>query len=126
MQKKTLGIMIGVICSLLIVCAYVATKPQTFSKQNAEQKQTFTKTVVAKHNSKTDCWTIIDGQVYDITEYISAHPGGSEILRACGKDSTELFNTRRDEGGERIGSGTAHSSSAELALESFRIGTLSN
>ena len=32
------------------------------------------------------------GNVYDVTEFISEHPGGSKILlKACGKDSTELF-----------------------------------
>jgi cytochrome b involved in lipid metabolism len=47
---------------------------------------------VAENNSKSSCWTIIDGNVYDITKYAPNHPGGeSEILKICGKDGTVLF-----------------------------------
>mmetsp|Transcript_29197 Transcript_29197/g.33423 ORF Transcript_29197/g.33423 Transcript_29197/m.33423 type:complete len:148 (-) Transcript_29197:255-698(-) len=35
-----------------------------------------TKEEVAKHKSREDCWTIYDGKVFDITRYISSHPGG--------------------------------------------------
>jgi cytochrome b involved in lipid metabolism len=30
----------------------------------------FTKEEVAKHNTKSSCWIIVDGSVYDVTEYI--------------------------------------------------------
>ena len=37
-------------------------------------------------------WTVIDGDVYDITNYIKDHPGGKKkIIRGIGKDSTEMF-----------------------------------
>jgi cytochrome b involved in lipid metabolism len=37
-------------------------------------------------------WTIIDGDVYDITNYVSMHPGGKKkIMRGAGKDSTDMF-----------------------------------
>ncbi|PIR89457.1 MAG: hypothetical protein COU07_00970 [Candidatus Harrisonbacteria bacterium CG10_big_fil_rev_8_21_14_0_10_40_38] len=52
---------------------------------------------VAKHNSKTSCWTIIDGKVYDLTEWIGQHPGGQQaILSLCGKDGTEAFRNQHD------------------------------
>lgn len=82
-------------------------------------------TEVAKHNIKNDCWTIIDGKVYDLTSYVSRHPGGSPILKACGVDGTALFQTRMN-GKEKVGSGTPHSSSAQRQLEELRIGELSN
>lgn len=44
------------------------------------------------HSKKSDCWTVIDGKVYDITNYVKSHPGGNVILRAAGKDGTALFN----------------------------------
>ena len=50
---------------------------------------------VSKHNSKESCWVIISGQVYDVTEYLDDHPGGSKaILRFAGKvrDSMSLIN----------------------------------
>lgn len=126
MTKRTFGILIAAICSSLLVGVILATKPKKppASTDNNELQQISASTV-ATHSTQADCWTIISGKVYDVTEYVSNHPGGSEILRACGKDATELFTTRRD-GGERVGSGTPHSSSAKSTLESFQIGTLAN
>lgn len=47
---------------------------------------------VAKHSSPQDCWTVIDGFVYNLTPFLDYHPGGRAILvdsRVAGKDSTE-------------------------------------
>lgn len=85
----------------------------------------FTEAQVAGHNSKDDCWTIIDGNVYDLTSYVDEHPGSDEILRACGVDGTTLFNTRTTDDGEEIGSGTSHSALAENQLSSLIIGEIS-
>jgi len=79
---------------------------------------------VAKHNSEDDCWTIVGTNVYDITSYIPRHPGGEEILRACGTDGTSLFQQRTTADGQQIGSGSGHSSSAASQLEQFIIGSL--
>lgn len=68
--------------------------------------QQFTMADVAKHQSETDCWTVVSGEIYDITRYIPRHPGGKEILRACGNDATTLFNSRTTAEGEQVGSGS--------------------
>lgn len=47
---------------------------------------------LAKHYKKDDCWTAIDGKVYDITEYIQFHPGGNKILAGAGRDGTVPFS----------------------------------
>lgn len=48
---------------------------------------------VNNHSVEEDCWTIIDGSVYDLTSFISRHPGGPNmILRLCGTDGSEKFN----------------------------------
>merc|ERR1719198_2511921 len=48
---------------------------------------------VAKHTSKSDCWVVVDGQVLDVTSFLSEHPGGElAILTFAGKDATEEFN----------------------------------
>ena len=36
----------------------------------------FTLAEVAKHNTDADCWLVIEGVVYDVTEFLSEHPGG--------------------------------------------------
>ena len=37
-------------------------------------------------------WTIIDGNVYDITNYIAMHPGGKKKINlGVGKESTQMF-----------------------------------
>ncbi len=47
---------------------------------------------VATHNSPDDCWTAVDGKVYDLTEFVSQHPGGSDrIENICGVDGTSAF-----------------------------------
>eukprot|EP00913_Durusdinium_trenchii_P006959 g6545.t1 len=48
---------------------------------------------VGKHNTKSDCWVVVDGQVLDVTSFLSEHPGGElAILTFAGKDATEEFN----------------------------------
>ena len=47
---------------------------------------------VAQHNSELDCWTVIGGKIYNIAPFVSQHPGGKKILKAAGKDGTELFS----------------------------------
>merc|ERR1712157_648688 len=48
---------------------------------------------VAKHTSKTDCWVVVAGQVLNVTNFLSEHPGGElAILTFAGKDATEEFN----------------------------------
>ena len=48
---------------------------------------------VQKHNTAKDCWSVVNGNVYDLTSYISRHKGGSAVLTAiCGKDGTKAFS----------------------------------
>jgi cytochrome b involved in lipid metabolism len=47
---------------------------------------------VQKHNSASDCWSVINGQVYDLTSYVNSHPGGASLIKAiCGKDGSAAF-----------------------------------
>lgn len=60
--------------------------------QNQSQNQTnsvkkITNTEFTKHFSKTDCWVSFDKKVYDMTTYLSIHPGGSgKLARFCSKE----------------------------------------
>lgn len=127
MKKIYLGILIAIICSGAIASAVMATKPKPINQSvNSEMKslQNYTMDEVSAHSTSNDCWTVINDNVYDITPYVQSHPGGSEILRSCGKDGTGLFNTRKTPEGDDVGSGTPHSSSARDTLKQFQIGTL--
>ena len=110
--------------------AQTATSPAdeeaTSQPTQEERAKTYTAAQVYEHNSEDDCWTIINNSVYDLTSFISQHPGGDEILRACGTDGTTLFTQRETANGEEVGSGTPHSSSAQQQLERLKIGTLAD
>lgn len=73
---------------------------------------------IAKHNTVSNCWMIINSKVYDVTVYVNSHPGGiATIIEGCGKDATQLFNTKG-------GNGNSHSATADSILSSFYIGDL--
>ena len=40
----------------------------------------FTLAEVAKHNTDADCGLVIEGVMYDVTEFLSEHPGGGDIV----------------------------------------------
>ncbi|KAF2473630.1 mitochondrial cytochrome-like protein b2 [Lindgomyces ingoldianus] len=47
---------------------------------------------VAKHNNKKSSWIVLDSKVYDITSFLSEHPGGAAILlKQAGSDATTEF-----------------------------------
>lgn len=134
MKNKIFGIVVAslAIVALVAVAAggayyYYASKDgkQASSPSDAEGSPTIATTTfalaeVARHAAKEDCWLAIEGKVYDVTEFIESakHPGGAAILEGCGKDATELFNTRP------MGSKTPHSEKARGFLPQFYIGEL--
>jgi cytochrome b involved in lipid metabolism len=61
----------------------------------------YTMEKVRENNSASSCWSIINGNVYDLTKWISSHPGGrSAITGICGRDGTSTFNGKhRGDGG---------------------------
>lgn len=80
----------------------------------AAQPSGYTSSEVALHASASSCWSIVNGSVYDLTSYISRHPGGEKnILRICGKDGTSAFE------GEHGGD-----SKPENILAGYKIGAL--
>lgn len=69
---------------------------------------------VASHATESDCWTAINGSVYDLTTWIGRHPGGPGPIKGlCGIDGTDGFNKMH--GGSK---------SAEKALILLKIGDL--
>lgn len=48
---------------------------------------------VKRHNSRQDCWVVLHGKVYDLTKFLSTHPGGPDpILSWAGRDATRTWN----------------------------------
>ena len=72
---------------------------------------------VAKHNSATDCWIIIQSSVYNVSQFLSLHPGGSDrIIPFCGQDATSAYATQGGKG--------SHSSQAYSDLSKLKLGQL--
>ena len=52
----------------------------------------YTMEQVATHSTPTDCWSAVNGGVYNLTNWITEHPGGQfPIISMCGKDGTTMF-----------------------------------
>lgn len=67
---------------------------------------------VKKHNTKHDCWVIIDGTVYDFTSFLSDHPGGwASIASYAGDSASRVFRS-------------VHHDSVKLQASMFAIGRL--
>lgn len=66
---------------------------QTTSGNPSASLGSYTAAQVAAHANQSSCWSIIDSNVYDLTAWISKHPGGEgAILGLCGKDGTSAFH----------------------------------
>ena len=69
-------------------------KTSKTNKTNKTNKlKEYTLDEVAKHNTKSDAWIVIQGKVANVTKWIPKHPGGDIIMKGVGKDATRLFNS---------------------------------
>jgi cytochrome b involved in lipid metabolism len=57
----------------------------------------YTMADVKKANTRAKCWSAIDGNVYDLTAWISSHPGGAgAITFLCGTDGSNAFKAQHE------------------------------
>jgi hypothetical protein len=74
----------------------------------------YTMAQVRANNTARSCWTAIDGVVYDLTRWISNHPGGSgAILFLCGTDGTNAFSAQHQ-----------NQARPAIRLDTYRLGPL--
>ena len=74
----------------------------------------YTMAQVRANNTAKSCWTAIDGYVYNLTNWISAHPGGAgAILFLCGTDGSNAFKAQHE-----------NQSRPAVRLDTYRIGPL--
>jgi cytochrome b involved in lipid metabolism len=51
-----------------------------------------TNSEIKTHNLKSDCWSIVNANVYNLTSYVQNHPGGASVIaNICGKDGSQAF-----------------------------------
>ena len=75
-------------------------------KYNAEE--------VAKHNKNDDVWVSYKNKVYNVTDFVKYHPGGSDkIMEAAGKPLEPFWNVYKQHNGE-----------VEALLKDYYIGDL--
>lgn len=128
MTKKIVSVSLFVFFAVVVavlVAGLVLNDRQNYSGENGNQPAvnqgaviTLTVEEVSRHSNASDCWVIINNEVYDVTEAIAGHTGGSEaISAACGTEATEVFNTKGDKN-------KPHSMSAKEIMENYLLGGL--
>ncbi|PVH22700.1 hypothetical protein CXQ85_005274 [Candidozyma haemuli] len=58
-----------------------------------EERKGVTVEELQKHKSAESVWVAINGKVYDLTDFLTRHPGGAAIiLKYAGKNASTIFN----------------------------------
>jgi cytochrome b involved in lipid metabolism len=97
------------------VLTLLSDSPKEFA---AEKSRLISAPELARHNTVSDCWMAIEGNVYDVTRYIPMHPAAPKVITEwCGKEATEAFNTK--------GYGRPHSAAAHAMLPQHLVGKFS-
>ncbi|CAK91615.1 unnamed protein product (macronuclear) [Paramecium tetraurelia] len=82
-------------------------------KNNFNPNRQITWEELGQHNKKEDLWIVIEGKVYDVTDFQDDHPGGPAILLGkAGDDATAAFHDAN------------HSQSAYKQLEKLQVGVI--
>lgn len=94
----------------------VSSSSHTSTLNTVSTGQVFTLSQVSTHNTVANCYSAINGSVYNLTSFVANHPGGqSAIASLCGKDGSAAFNNQH--GGQQR---------PVNELANFKIGTLLN
>jgi len=116
MKKINLFLILPLLLFFLAGCGNKnLTNSQNNTNNTPKTNAPLTMAELAKHNSATDCWQLINGQIYDLSSYTSSknHPGGDTILQGCGQDATAMYKA--------IGK---HNGKAQAMLPNYLLGTV--
>jgi hypothetical protein len=68
-------------------------KPSPTPEPEMTTQAGYTMAKVKENNSAASCWSVINSNVYNLTQWINSHPGGPSVIRGlCGVDGTSSFN----------------------------------
>ncbi|XP_064467510.1 uncharacterized protein LOC135378410 isoform X1 [Ornithodoros turicata] len=114
---KELRRMLSTISSLVAVASdslqQLVSQSSTRATSNPSSLKRYTLDDVAQHCFHDDCWLVVHNRVYDVTSFITQHPGGEEIIwEHAGRDATLAFT------------GAGHSQDAVVILNKYIIGVL--
>ena len=88
MKMRILSLCVALMLPLgLVAPSALNAAPNTTKKISVKQ--------VKAKNTATNCWSIVNKKVYNLTGWISKHPGGSSrIIGMCGKNASKAFNSQ--------------------------------
>ena len=114
MKKITFAAFVAFWASVMTVAAMSWLSPEPAMRDDSALPE-YTLKEVAEHDSLDSCWKVIEGKVYDFTDYIPDHPTPPSVMeRWCGKESTEAMHTK--------GYGRDHSPAAWAMIDEYLIG----
>ncbi len=108
-MKKLILLLVAVVALTLSACSNSAVAPELTTNSDTDISETpavidtadenastsYNMDEVAKHNNKDDCWSVIDGKIYKLTDWVGKHPGGAgNIVKICGIDGSSAFNVQ--------------------------------
>lgn len=119
MNNKQLPVILGIGAILAVIVGFTIYSrshalPSASTTPASVAEDTYSMEKVAEHKDASSCWTTMDGNVYDLTTWITQHPGGKDaILMICGKDGSAAFHEQHG----------MNKQEADI-LATFKIGTL--
>lgn len=75
--------------------------PNASSNPNTDGSIALSVAEIKTHDNKSDCWSIVNANVYNLTSYVQNHPGGAAVIaNICGKDGTKAFTNQHNTQGK--------------------------
>lgn len=101
-EKRVLEVIAGVLFVILLYPAYGffiadwTIAPKAPAQIYIPDEDVYTLDEVSLHNNAEDCWVVMDGGVYDVTEPGKTHP----VPYPCGTDATQAFRNQHEKAGQ--------------------------